>query len=93
MPYGNCGWGMNGGWGMWLFAALLLLGLAVLMVLAVRLLSRPSGPGGHFAAPSSTYPPPPGEGRARQILEERYARGEIDSEEYRERRRVLDGHD
>ncbi|MFD0449828.1 SHOCT domain-containing protein [Rhodococcus aetherivorans] len=69
--------------------------------------ARPGGPGGAgdpvalptvrfrrpLRRPQQHLPPPPGEGRARQILEERYARGEIDSEEYRERRRVLDGHD
>lgn len=40
--------------------------------------------------------PPPGEPRgggtsARQILDERFARGEIDQEEYRRRRATLEG--
>ncbi|MGV9668866.1 SHOCT domain-containing protein [Nocardia niigatensis] len=90
MPYENCGWG-GGGWGVWLFAALMLLGLALVVLVAIRLLTRP-GPGGHIA-PWAGPPPggPGGSGRAHAILEERYARGEIDAEEYRERRRTLDG--
>ncbi|WP_068163279.1 SHOCT domain-containing protein [Rhodococcus phenolicus] len=98
MPYGNCGWGTNAGWGLWLFGALLLIGLVLLIVVAIRLLSRgPSGLGGHLATGPGYYPGPPsapgGPGGARGILDERYARGEIDAEEYRERRRTLEGTD
>lgn len=59
-------------------ANLLFLGLIVLaVVLVVRSLSRPGRP----AAPSSAH----------QILAERFARGEIDAEEYQARLRVLNG--
>ncbi|MGS2811030.1 SHOCT domain-containing protein [Nocardia sp. MW-W600-9] len=98
MPYENCGWGTNAGWGSWLFGALFLIGLVLLIVVAVRLLSRgPSGPGGHLAAGPGYYggpaTAPVGPGSARGILDERFARGEIDAEEYRERRRTLEGAD
>ena len=89
MPYGNCGWSMNGGWGMWLFAVLLLIGLVLLIVVAVRLLFR----GTSGLGPAARTSAPLVEGGARGILAERYARGEIDSEEYLKRRRTLEGTD
>ncbi|MGB3955303.1 MAG: SHOCT domain-containing protein [Brooklawnia sp.] len=71
-------WGMV--WG-WLFLALLIVGLVVLVVVLVRLLSgRDQRPLAH----------PSGRSRARELLDERYARGEIDSADYDERRRRLD---
>ena len=93
MPYDNCGWGMGSGWGMWLFGTLLLVGLVLLIVVAVRLMLRGTpGRDAYLGDRSGPYPAAPaGQSRAREILEERYARGEIDSEEYRERRRTLDG--
>ena len=65
------GWG--DGW-MWLWGALMMAIVAVAIVLLVRAAARnPRG--------SS----PTGEDRARAILAERYARGELTTEEYRER--------
>lgn len=75
------GWGMGNGW-MWLFGLLVLVGLVLVAVAAVRLL------GGGAAAGGPEAGPPPA--RARELLDERYARGEISTEEYRERRRALD---
>jgi putative membrane protein len=69
------GWGM-GGWG-WLWGALLLIGIIVLIVLAVLVLTRGTTSGGGRRS------------RAREILDERYARGELDTEEYHERLREL----
>lgn len=71
------GWGgmMGGGIGMILFWGLVIL----LIVLAVR------GVGG-FGGKSEPPSPTP-----LQILQERYARGEIDKEEYEERRKALGG--
>ncbi len=76
---------MGGGLGMglgWLFGLLVLAGVAVLVVVAVRAVGGgvKSGRGSDSEVPGS---------RARQILEERYARGEITTEEYRERLRAL----
>ncbi|WP_007027259.1 SHOCT domain-containing protein [Saccharomonospora iraqiensis] len=65
------GWGM-GGW-MWIWPVLILIGLAVLATTAV-LWTRGRGPSGDDR------------GTARRILDERFARGEIDEEEYRRRR-------
>ncbi|MDP8969044.1 MAG: SHOCT domain-containing protein [Actinomycetota bacterium] len=82
---------MNGmmGWG-WLGAVLGLLILLLIVALLtaglaylLRALRRPH-PGG------ADSPDTPGESqRALQILEERYARGEIDHEDYEQRRRTL----
>jgi putative membrane protein len=72
-PWNGHMWG--GGWGwMWiggLVTMLLLVGLVAVIVWAVVRGTRPSprDPGSH----------------AREILNERYARGEISTEEYRER--------
>lgn len=73
--------GMGGmGW-YWLFGALLLLGLVLLVVVAVRGLRGGISRGGFPAAGDQ----PPGRSQARGILDERYARGELSTEEYRER--------
>jgi putative membrane protein len=82
------GYGTNMGWMMWLWGVLLLVGIALLVLVAVRL----SGPG----RTPERHPewrglpgPDAGRTRAQQILDERFARGEIAEEEYRERLRVL----
>lgn len=69
------GWqGMGGmGWG-WLFLALLVVGMVLLVVALVR------GWSGRGDAPRQT-----GRSRAREVLDERYARGEIDTDEYQDR--------
>ena len=77
------GWqGMGGamGWS-WLFVALLVVGMILLVVALVRGLS-----GGR------TKSGPTGRSRAREILDERYARGDIDTAEYKDRLQQLDGH-
>ncbi|MGB2567058.1 SHOCT domain-containing protein [Micromonospora citrea] len=61
------------GW-MWIWPLLVVAALVVLAVLVVRAVA-----GG----------PQPKARSARQILDERYARGEIDEEEYRRRRDAL----
>lgn len=71
---GGWGWGM--GW-MWIWPGLILLGLVVLGYLGVLLVQ------GRSSVAS------PGWSSARQILDERFARGEIDEEEYRRRRAEL----
>ncbi len=73
-------------WGMWVFMTVLVLLLAALLVVAVFMLVR--GPGG-FASGRPTGAS--GAGDAARILDERFARGDIDEEEYRRRRTLLDG--
>jgi putative membrane protein len=73
-----------GGAGMWLFGLLTLAGVVLLIVVVVWVL------GGGI----SRGTPPDAEGRqsrrrAREILDGRYARGEISTEEYRERLQAL----
>ncbi len=68
-------WGMH--WGWWLFS---LLCLGVFLYLAALLLRRKG------AAPDQQ----PREG-SKDILDRRYAAGEISTEEYQERKTALDG--
>ena len=72
------------GWGHMLFGALFMIlfwgGLIALIVLAVRWIGRDRTP--------PAEPPATGTS-ARNILDERFARGEIDREEYVERKRLL----
>lgn len=80
---------MNSGVGMgwvWLFWLLLVVGVVLLVVLAVRAV------GGGVTGPRSDQRDPgarPGRSRAREVLDERYARGEMTTQEYRERLSVL----
>lgn len=70
--------GMGGMVAMGVVGLLLLVGAVVLTVVLVRAVTHRSG---------SQDAPDAGSGR--QILQERYARGELDTEEYRERLRIL----
>jgi putative membrane protein len=74
------GWGM-GGWSMaiWVFFGVVLTALVVVAVLALLRLAKGSGLPGQPATPSSPE----------QLLAQRYARGEIDEDEYTQRRQVL----
>ena len=74
--FGNNGW-MGGGMGigMWIFWIVLI----VVVVLLVR----------SFGSSGSTSPPPRQE-TPLEILKARYARGEIDEEEFQRRRRELE---
>lgn len=75
------GFGM--GW-MGLFWLLLVVGVVLLVVVAVRAVGGGITRDGEGREPGERN-------RARQVLDERYARGEITTEEYRERLRVLGG--
>ena len=68
------------GW-MWVFWILLLVGVILLIVLLARLAG-----GGLERRNGSSHA---GGSRAREILQERYARGELTTDEYRERLRIL----
>ena len=82
------GYGYDGGgaW-MWVFGGLMMLGVLVLVGLAVWAVIAATNRG---AATAATSPADVGERtRTRQVLDERYARGEIDSAEYTERLHTL----
>ncbi len=90
------GWGAmmgsHGGWGglAWLgmgLGSLVVVGLIVLLVVLVV------GGLGHDRRRTVAGTPLPGTGSptAQQILEERFARGDLTEEEYRRRREVLQG--
>jgi putative membrane protein len=87
-------WGWNGGGGWGVFGAVMmvffLLAIVVGVVLIIRALT-----GDQSRAPVDREPAtgarPAETGTARRILEERYARGEIDREEFLRRREDLGG--
>lgn len=80
--YGHHMW--NGGWHGWIFGPIMMILFFAVVIVVVVLLLRWLGGMGHGAAP----PAPPGR-TALDILKERFARGEIDKEEFEERRRTL----
>lgn len=65
------------------YGVLLVLGVVLLAVTAVRVLA------GGLETDSGRPGRPSGTGGARQILEKRYAAGELSTEEYQHRSRVL----
>lgn len=78
------------GW-MWIFWILLIVGAVVLVIVLAKVFFGGAGRGvreGGSAPPPGAHPP-----RPRDILQERYARGEISTEEYTERLRTLDEDD
>lgn len=85
-PWGG-GWHDGWGWGHMLFGTLMMIligvALVVLVATGIRWAGTRSTPGAEDYAPGA---------RAVDILEQRYARGEIDTEEFEERRRrILEG--
>lgn len=83
MMWGNS-FGMGSGW---LFGALIMVGVVLLVVVLVRMFGRSRGD-----HPTTTAEPQAIRGAdkmARQILDERYAEGDLSTEEYRDRLRVL----
>lgn len=76
--YGNMGWA-------WGYGLLAIAGVALLIYVVVRLASRKSG--SSETAPDSMHDDA---SSAKRILKERFARGELTAEQYREHLRVLD---
>lgn len=75
------GWGS--GWGGMIFGPLMMIAwLAVLVAVVVLIVRWLGGAGARDVRPERT---------ARDILDERYARGEIDREEYQRRRQDIEG--
>lgn len=81
------GYGYGMGW-MWLWGLLALAGLAVLIFVIVRV-SAGSITRDQSSQPAATVGPIAAARTPREILDERYAKGELTTEEYQERLRVL----
>ena len=79
------GSGFGMGW-MWLLWLLLTLGVILLVVVAVRTMGGGATRG---SARRDVDGAPRGLSRARLLLDERYARGELTTQEYRERLQTL----
>ena len=80
MMYWNDGWG----WGAWIAMGFMMLLFWGVIAAVVFLLVRP--PGRRVEPPA---PKPPSEDEATRILDQRFARGEIDEQEYRAKRDLL----
>lgn len=77
VDFGHMDWGGGGWWMMLFWGPVLVIALFGLVIWAVR-----STTGGESGSAAAGEDPLDG---ARRILAERYARGELDSEEYQER--------
>jgi putative membrane protein len=78
------GYGWDMGW-MWLFMPLTLIAIVLLVWFLVRAFGGGFGRSWRDGAPG----PLSGASRARQILDERFAKGELTAEQYREQVQVL----
>lgn len=87
MGWGGQGYGM---WGMGGFGGIVMILFWILVIAGIVLLLRYFTGQGHSPGnrASTPYDAP---GDPLQILKARYARGEIDTEEYNERRKTLEG--
>lgn len=77
------GYGWDIGW-MWLFGPLMTVGIVLVVVLAVWLIN-----GGSRRSGTDASGPVEGKIGGRQILEERFAKGELTAEQFREQIQVL----
>ena len=86
-------WGYNGGMGWTVFFGLIIIiSVVTLIVLTVRLSAGSKDrvePGPPPGAPGAPNTGTPGRSRARQILDERFAAGELTQEQYLEQVRTL----
>ena len=80
------GWHGSGDWGHMMFGPLMMLVFVAVVIVVVVLAVRWLGGAGHGAA---VGPHPHPEKTPLDILNERFARGEIDKDEFGERRRIL----
>ncbi len=81
-------WGYDWGWGGWLVMSVLLLLFWGLVIAAIIALVRYLG-GTRQDGPPASSPADRGRLNAEELLDERFARGEIDQDEYTRRRQLL----
>jgi len=81
--------GRHGRW--WLGALLLLVGVAAIVAIVWAIVATSRANRGAVPPPSATTASPAVGSPARAILDERFARGEIDAAEYTQRKQLLDG--
>ncbi|MFE9796021.1 SHOCT domain-containing protein [Streptomyces goshikiensis] len=82
----------GGGWGGWFFMAMFMVLFWTLVIIGIVALVRhlSSTPYGRQSGrPLSSDEPGQGSGRAEDLLAERFARGEIEDDEYRRRLALL----
>ncbi|MFI9081203.1 SHOCT domain-containing protein [Streptomyces sioyaensis] len=84
----------DGGWGGWIFMALVMVLFWALIIAGVVALVRyvSSSHRGQPGAPPSSHEAGSGSRRAEDLLAERFARGEIDEDEYKRRITLLREH-
>ena len=80
------GWHGGGDWGHMMFGPLMMLVFVAVVIVLVVLAVRWLGGAGHGAVAGSE---PRSEKTPLDILKERFARGEIDKDEFEERKRIL----
>jgi putative membrane protein len=81
------GYGGDWGWGGWILMTVAMVAFWALLITAVVLVVR------YLVTSRGTGAPPPlGRRSAEDLLAERYARGEIDDDEYRQRLALLREH-
>lgn len=85
--YWHEGMGYGGWWGLGM--ALLWLLLLAALALLVAWVARGAGPGGSATGPTPHVDAHHGSTTARRILDERFARGEVDEDTYRRSRDAL----
>lgn len=78
-------WDWGGGWGGMILGPFMMILLVALIVMIVVLALRWLGSSGHTATPHGSAPKAP-----LDILKTRFARGEIDKDEFEDRRRILE---
>ena len=76
---------MWGGWGMMFGPLMMIVFIAVIVIVIVLIIRWLGG----AVLTNSASPPRPAEKTALDILKERFARGEIDKDEFEEKRRLL----
>ena len=86
------GYGYGGDhWGLWIIMIVAMaVFLGALAWIIVTLLRHQGSPPANAPPPSGPAGPPPSQG-ALDILNDRFARGEIDEEEYTRRRSLIEG--